>query len=140
MYTDPINIRIEMMSLLQCLCLFTSVVTAPGLFILIFLTVCNTSTTPSVLHCSIALLTAQYTPERLTVSLNSIQHHSMYIYEHNVSICLTYLQCTTVGPSPLFCCILMIDSTICSRVCGFVTLPSLDQLVIWYWATVHLKS
>ena len=47
----------------------TCVVTAPGFCILAPLTAWNTSTTLSALHCSRALLMAQYIPERPTVSL-----------------------------------------------------------------------
>ena len=47
----------------------TKVLTALGLCILTALVAWNTSTIVSALNCSIALLTAQNTPERPTVSL-----------------------------------------------------------------------
>ena len=53
--------------------MLTMEVTASGLFILTALVAWNTSTSPSVLHCSIALLAAQNTPERPTVSLNVVK-------------------------------------------------------------------
>ena len=49
--------------------LLTKVLTALGLCILTALVAWNTSTIVSALNCSIALLTAQNTPERPTVSL-----------------------------------------------------------------------
>ena len=49
--------------------IITSEVMAPGLLLLTALVTWNTSTTPSILHCSRAMLAEQYTPVRLTVSL-----------------------------------------------------------------------
>ena len=120
----------------QCnIILFTSVDTAPGLFILIFLTVWNTSTTPSVLHCSIALLTAQYTPERLTVSLKSSKNNNNNSNNNYVSM-YVYLQCTTTGPSPLLCCVVMTRSNIFMTVWVVVTFPLSDQSLKWNWTTL----
>ena len=59
----------QIMFLFICSIFLTTVVTAPGFCVLRTFTTWNTSTTPSVLHCSMVVAMAQNIPERLTVSL-----------------------------------------------------------------------
>ena len=130
MYSHPVDCSV-----------LTTVETAPGLCILTPLTVWNTSTTPSALHCSTALWMAQYIPERPTVSLGRRMREYMYrLDEERVKINLQYLQWTTTGPCPIDCLLVMTLFMTLRMVAGCRTWQSAGQSFTSYCATSHSVS
>ena len=107
--------------------------TAPGFWVRIDLTVWNTSTTPSVLHCWVTMVMAQNIPDLPTVSLDRRKHHVIsHDPRHRVR---RYLQCTTMGWFPVLLCTLSTSSMTSVMVARLVHTPSGDQLVMWNWVT-----
>ena len=70
----------------------TTVSTQPGFWMRSAFTTWNTSTMPSVLQHSVALMREQNTPHRLTVSLHAVQITCAYVCVQVMCVCVLCVQ------------------------------------------------
>ena len=128
-----------MVSLVECnygKLLLTTVRTLPGFWMRSAFTTWNTSTMPSVLQHSVALMNEQNTPHRLTVSLCAVSgrkwKHSLHMsnWKRGPSQ-LAHLPWTTMGLFPVLLCTTNTCSMTAMMAGGEVHRPSEVQQDIW---------